>query len=170
MRRALSWDAFGRSVVAGTVSGAINLDASGTSPASMMAHLQGWAKGQVSGGELSGLDLGRGLREIERHRVDAVLPALNGGRTSFTTLAFSTRIADGIAAIDEGVVDGADARFSMGGQIDIGHRTLDLRALAAAPDPGTAKLRFDVSGTFDKVLVRPRHRRLCSPCRRSRTP
>ena len=81
--------------------------------------------------------------------------ALSGGRTPFQTLTFSARIADGIATIDEGTAEGSDARVSVTGHADLGHRGLMLQAIAAAPTPSTVAIGFDVSGTFDKVLVAP---------------
>ena len=151
----LSWDAFGRQVAAGTISGAANFESTGDSPEALMSHLQGWARGHATDGELSGIDLGRGLRELERQRIEAILPALHGGRTPFHTLTFSARIVDGVASLDEAAVNGPEAQFTIAGQTDIGKRSLDLHAFATAPSPATAKMRFDVGGTFDKIVVAP---------------
>ena len=50
----LSWDAFGRQVAAGTLSGTATLDSSGDSTAALMTHLQGWARGRISEGKSRG--------------------------------------------------------------------------------------------------------------------
>ena len=151
----LSWDVCGRQVAAGALSAAATLESSGDSTAALMAHLQGWAKGHVNDGELSGVDLGRNLREIERKDAGSALLATTGGRTPFKTLAFSTRIVDGIAAIDEGVIQGLDAGVTVTGDADIGRRGLALKAIATAPAPSAAVIQLDVSGSFDKIVIKP---------------
>ena len=156
---ALSWDAFGRQVAAGSVSGSANIESTGDSPAALMEHLQGWAKGRASDGELSGVDLGLGLRALTRSQVAAVTPALRAGRTPFQTFEVALRLADGIATIGEATMRGPDATLSITGDADIGKRTLDLHAVAATPAnavPGsTARLPFDVTGSLGKVIFAP---------------
>ena len=85
-----SWDAFRRQLATGALSGTLNVETSGDSPAALMAHLQGWAKGRASDGEIAGLDLGRSLRAIGvRHPAPGInlLAALPRGRTPFASAA-----------------------------------------------------------------------------------
>ncbi len=155
----LSWDAFGRQVATGSLSGSANVESTGDSPAALMGHLQGWAKGKVSDGELSGVDLGLGLRALAQGQVAAVMPALRAGRTPFGRFDVSLRIADGVATLGEATMRGPDATLSVGGQADVGGRTLDLHALAATPAdavPGPkARLPFDVTGSLGRLVFSP---------------
>ena len=155
----LSWDAFGRQVAAGSLTGSANVESTGDSPAALMKHLQGWAKGEVSDGELSGVDLGLGLRALAQGQTAAVVPALRAGRTPFKRFDVSLRVADGIATVGEATMRGPDAALSVDGQADLGRRTLDLHAVAATPAdavPGPrARLPFDVTGPLGKVVFSP---------------
>ena len=155
----LSWDAFGRQVAAGALTGSANVESTGDSPSALMRHLQGWAKGTVSDGELSGVDLGLGLRDLAQGQAAAVVPALRAGRTPFKRFDASLRLADGIATVRDTMMRGPDAALSVDGQADIGHRTLDLHAVAATPADAVlgprTRLPFDVSGSFGKVVFSP---------------
>lgn len=156
---ALTWDGFGRQLAAGSLSISANVESVGETPRALMKGLHGWAKGHASDGELSGIDLGHGLRELQRQHLEAVLPALRNGRTPFDTLRFGVQIVDGVATIDEGVLKGPDTTLSLGGKADIGNRSLDLRAIAMArsTDPGAtpAQMRFAIGGTFDRPILAP---------------
>lgn len=157
----LSWDAFGRQLAAGTVSASANLETSGDSPAALMGHLQGWAKGHAGDGELSGADIGRALREIAAKRIGSALLALRYGRTPFSNLTFSLRLADGVATIEDASMVGADSKLTVVGEADIGTRRLDLHALAVPPEAVSgaankgARLDAEVRGPFDHVVVTP---------------
>jgi AsmA protein len=156
---ALTWDGFGRQLAAGALSISANIESAGDTPMALMNGLHGWIKGRASDGELSGVDLGHGLREMDRQRFEAVLPALRNGRTSFGTMVFGLQIVDGVATIDEAVLRGPDTTLNVSGKADIGRRALDLRAIAASPDAdplaAVSTLRFDIGGTFDKPTVMP---------------
>jgi len=155
----VSWDALGRQVAAGTVSCTVDLESSGDSPAALMAHLQGWAKGRGRDGEFSGLDLGRGFREIDAGRSQAGLAALRRGRTSFSSLAFASRIGDGVAAVEDATLAGPDVAAAVTGSIDIGNRTLDLSATAAPlTDASPARpsgVAIGIKGSFEAPVVAP---------------
>ncbi len=155
----LSWDAFGRQVAAGSLTGSANVESTGDSPAALMKHLQGWAKGTVSDGELSGVDLGLGLRALAQGQAAAVIPALRAGRTPFRRFDASLRLAEGIATLSEAAMQGPDAALSVDGQADIGRRTLDLHAVAATPADAVsgpkARLPFDVTGSLGRLVFSP---------------
>ena len=160
---ALSWDAFGRQLAAGSLSVSANLEGAGDSVASLMNNLHGWTKGRASDGELSGVNLGLALRELAAQRYTGILPALHKGRTPFDTMLFSLQVADGVATIDDGLLKGADTVLTVDGKTDLGARALDLRATAAAPAGATVgatspvgpRLPFDIKGTFDQPVVTP---------------
>ncbi|MBE7220354.1 MAG: AsmA family protein, partial [Caulobacteraceae bacterium] len=158
----LSWDVLGRQVAAGLVSGSLNIETSGDSPAALMAHLQGWAKGRASDGEISGLDLGRALQVAGggRPASDAAeMAALRRGRTPFSSASVALRLADGVATIEEGRLEGPGADAAMTGSADIGARGLDLTATAVPPPaqaaPANDRLAVAISGGFDAPMLRP---------------
>ena len=162
---ALSWDALGRQVAAGMLSLSVNLESAGDSPASLMAALRGSAKGRVSDGELSGVDLGEGLHEIALNHLDALLPALRNGRTLFKTLDCGLRLAGGVATVENGALQGPDVTLALTGRADVARRQLDLRSLvtprvAAKPDGGephlpTPRLSLAITGSVDQPVVMP---------------
>ena len=151
----LSWDVLGRQVAAGTVSGSLNIETSGDSPAALMAHLQGWTKAHAHDGEISGLDLGRGLQAMTTQHGATALAAFRRGRTPFTDLAVALRFADGIATVEDGTMKGLDSTIAVTGTADIGNRGLDLAATAAKPDDAKAADGLDVAikGSFDVPVV-----------------
>ena len=151
----LSWDVLGRQVAAGLVSGSLNIETSGDSPAALMAHLQGWTKARAHDGEISGLDLGRGLQAMATQKGAAALASFRRGRTPFTDLAFALRLADGIATVEDAKMNGPDSAVAVTGTADIGNRGLDLAATAAKPDdakPGDG-LAVAIKGSFDTPVV-----------------
>ncbi len=168
----LSWDALGRQVAAGTLSCSANIDTAGDSPAALMAHLQGWAKGRARDGEVSGLDLGRGLRDLDAKRTDAGLAAMRRGRTPFSSLAFAVRLADGVATVEDATMAGPDATAAVTGSADIGNRGLDLSATASPPQdtakPAGTHLAVGIKGSFDTPVFAPHLQAAVSPLRAPR--
>jgi AsmA protein len=155
---ALSWDLFGRQLTAGTVSASINFETSGETPAALVANARGWAKGGAINGEVSDIDIGHGLREVARGRLDAVLPALREGQTTFQSFVFGLDLDGGVATFEDGLLKGQDCILTVEGKADIAHRALDLAARATTTgtiDGAAPKLRFDIGGTFDRAIVSP---------------
>ena len=160
----LSWDAFGRQIATGALSGSASIETAGDSPAGLIGHLQGWTKGQARDGELSGTDLGRALRARASQRLDVVMSALRAGRTPYTGVSYAVRFSDGVATIDDGTMQGPEAALTLAGTIDLGTCGLDLHADVAPPKPAAAAsgapdgrpgIRFDLRGTLDQLVVEP---------------
>ena len=153
---ALGWDLFGRQLVAGTLSGSGSLEGTGDTPASLLAHLQGWVKGTVTGGEISGVNLGRGLAAAQRGSMDIALASLRNGRTPVSTLTLGIRLSDGVAAVEDAAMKGPDADLTVTGETNIAAQTCAFRVLASVP-PGLtpATLRFALTGWFNRFLVGP---------------
>ena len=156
---ALGWDLVGRQVAAGAVSGSGAFETGGADVAALAAHLKGWARGRAADGDLTGADLGLGLRALARGRSDEAAAALKAGRTPFRTLSFDLRLDDGVAMIGEAAMQGRDTSLTAGGSIDLGKRRLDLHAVASTPEVATsgprATLPLDIAGPFDKPAVTP---------------
>ncbi len=155
----LSWDALGWQLAGGTSSASANLETTGDSAAALASRVQGWIKAQAADGEISGIDLGRDLREATRAPV-AKTPSLTGtGSTSFSRMLLNLQVANGVALIDETSMQGVSAGVALVGSVDLGARRIDLRAAVRSPksnaaDP-TAAWRFDVEGPFDKLVAVP---------------
>ena len=128
---ALGWDLVGRQVAAGSLSGAGAFETGGADIAALMANLKGWARGTATDGDVTGPDLGLGLRALARGRRDEAAAArLSAGRTAFSTLSFDLRLDGGVATIGEAAMQGRDASLTASGSIDIGARRFDLQAVA----------------------------------------
>lgn len=151
---ALSWGLFGRQIAAGILSGSANLETSGDSPSSLVAHLAGWAKARGKDGEISEVDLGRALRAKQSGAPPTVYPALRNGRTLVSTMDMSLHIANGLATVEQAAMRGPDEVVQMRGQADLSTRTLDLHATASLPDaPSGPQLNFAVTGQLDKPAL-----------------
>ena len=155
---ALGWDLVGRQVAAGSLSGAGAFESGGADVAALMAHLKGWVRGSATDGDITGADLGLGLRALAHGRTDEAAAALKAGRTPFSTLLFDLRLDDGVATIGEAAMRGRDSNLTATGSIDIGTRRLDVHAVAATPEVATsgprATLPLQVEGPFDKPVMR----------------
>lgn len=157
----LSWDAFGRQIISGSIGGSLNVAASGSSLASLARHLQGWTRGSVTGGEVFGMDVGRALREADRKRLSGVVSALESGRTAFTSLDCETRLSGGVATIDVASLHGPAVAAEVTGSADLADRELDLRAVASLPsvdqpkDVQNTPLDFSIKGSFRDARVEP---------------
>lgn len=154
---AIGWDLFGRQVAAGSLSGSGAFESAGVDTAALMAHLKGWARGSASDGDLTGTDLGLGLRALARGRTAEAEAALKAGRTPFQTLSFDLRLVDGIATIGDASMQGRDATLTATGSVDLATRQLDLRAVAATPEVAVsgprAKLPLEIGGSFEKPAI-----------------
>ena len=155
---ALGWDLVGRQVAAGSLSGAGAFESAGTDISSLVSHLKGWVRGSATDGDLTGADLGLGLRAIARGRADEAAAALKAGRTPFSTLSFDLRLDEGIATIGEAAMRGRDSDLTAAGSIDLGTRRLDVHAVAAAPEAAAsgprATLPLEIDGPFDRPVMR----------------
>ena len=160
----LTWDAFGWQAASGTLSGSANLESEGQTPAALMAHLQGWAKGRASDGEISGFDLRHELQVAGQTDKGSAEPIPLGGRTAFSSTEVRLHIAGGNATVERGDLSGASAALTVAGVADLAKRALALHASMQPPNPsldGNADgraprtLRFGVTGNFDHVVIAP---------------
>lgn len=122
---------------AGRAEAAVRVEASGHSPAALVATLEGTLDLGVRDGVLQGLDLGAlqaAAMEPELILAEAGLRrALAGGATGFERLEVAARLAEGRAALTAaGLLTEGGAAATATGSVDFGRGTLDLR-LAARP-------------------------------------
>jgi uncharacterized protein involved in outer membrane biogenesis len=153
----LSWDALGRQVATGSLSGSASFDAMGPSPAALIDHLNGSIDARVNGGEFSLLDLGRGLRASDARRLESAMPSIGSARAPFRDLSFGLRLVDGSATLEDAVLHGTALTMKATGAVDLPARELHV-AVAASPAGETGEgagkpLRIELGGSFDKILV-----------------
>lgn len=147
---ALGWDILGRQVASGTLSGSGAFETEGATIAALMSHAGGWARGRAADGDVTGADLGLGLRAFAAGNAGEAAAALRSGRTPFQALAFDLRLADGVATLGEATLQGRDARLEMGGTVDLGRQRSDLHGVARGIDgaAATASLPLAVTGAL----------------------
>lgn len=155
----LSFDAFGWAEIYGSMTGAIDIETAGGSVKDLMRNLSGTAHADVAHGQLGSIDLESALRRIDKRPL-GLLTDIRRGRTPFERASFGLRFLDGVASIEEGVLENANLRLSFGGTVDFGDRSLDLHAVAmppsAEPRNGTGQdFRFDITGSWDEVSFTP---------------
>ncbi|CAH2599472.1 AsmA family protein [Rhodovastum atsumiense] len=135
-------------LVTGRVDAGLSLEASGYSPAALLATLSGEARVTAMDGTLTGFSLASatgGLPEA------ALRTALSGGTTAFTRLDLALRARRGVMEVTEARMTGASGAVTLGGSVDLGGSTADLRfgLLPAVADPPVVGLRLN--GPLDQL-------------------
>jgi hypothetical protein len=139
----------------------LDLGAQGLSERQIVETLQGQVQVSVAGGSVTGIDIDRSLRALQRGRLGSVAPRRED-RTPFRSLAGTFEIANGIARTQDLKLDGEHVEVSGKGQIELGSRridcTLDTKITGgqaeegAAIKIGTIELPIAISGP----LARPK--------------
>ncbi|WP_141563097.1 AsmA family protein [Teichococcus rhizosphaerae] len=116
---------------AGRVEAALDLRATGHSPAALLATLDGQAKLSVRDGILTGADLRGALAAAERADLVAaeagLRAALGDGATAFEGLDLAARIRSGRAVLEQGRMAMAEtAGASLAGELDLARGGMDL--------------------------------------------
>lgn len=157
---ALSFDALGWPEFYGTLTGMLDVEASGSNLRELMHNLDGTAHIDVGQGQLGGLDLESALRRIDRSPL-ALLTDIRHGRTAFDRASLGLRFTNGVASIEDGKLESPALKLAFGGTVDFGERALDLHAVATSP-VGAAKpgkqpsdFRFDFGGSWDDLTFTP---------------
>jgi uncharacterized protein involved in outer membrane biogenesis len=119
----------------GEAEGEARLEATGSSPAALLATLSGEAGLTIRRGILTGLDAAAVGRAAAAGDEAALRSALAGGSTGFDTLALRAALAAGRATLQEGRATGEGVALSLGGELDIARAALDLTATQKPADP-----------------------------------
>ena len=157
---AFSWDRFGDSHVSGQANGHLSLEGKGASFAQIARTLTGHGDLDIANGDIVGLDVERALRRIEKRPLASAVD-IRSGRTPFDRARVAATIVDGVAAIDDGAIDGDGFAIALSGSAQIPDRRLDLRAIVStggtgdAAKPRTQVFAFDVAGPWDHPDVVP---------------
>lgn len=147
--------------IAGTTTGAADLESRGSSMNDLMRSLKGSVEIDMASGEFAGIDLDRAFRRLDRRPLS--LPEeIHRGATAFETATFVLEIAKGVAAVETGRLRTPVVDLSVGGSADLAERSLNLHAVAipgaetqGASEHENRKFRFDVAGSFDDPLFLP---------------
>jgi AsmA protein len=130
-----------------------NLRATGFAASDSILSLTGQASATLTMGAVDGVSVEEALRRSQRHPVD-VARSLGNGATHFSRGRLRLTIADGVATIDEGRIEGPGSTIDFGGMIDIAGRAWQAQARAVqsdaegAPSPDAARLTIILSGPW----------------------
>ncbi|MBO1080821.1 AsmA family protein [Roseomonas haemaphysalidis] len=130
---------------AGQADAALDLWATGHSPAAMLSTLGGTAQVTLRGGTLTGIDLGEALRAAARpDAAEALRRAMMGGATAFDQLDATLRLNAGRAMLQQGriALDGQGGAATVAGELDLARGSLDLALLLAPPEGPPFGLRL----------------------------
>jgi AsmA protein len=119
--------------------------------------LSGTASLIAHDGAIAGINVEQLLRRLERRPLSG-----NGdfrsGRTPFDQLALTLKIDQGQVSVDDMHLTGPAVRLSVGGQVSVPARDLDLKGVATLASNETANefdLPFVVQGPWDDPIMLP---------------
>jgi AsmA protein len=135
----------------------LNIEGSGPSVLAVTNTLSGTASLNAHNGALAGINVEQLLRRLERRPLSG-----NGdfrtGRTPFDQLALTLKIEQGQVSVDDMHLTGPAVRLSVGGQVSVPTRDLDLKGVATLASNETANefdLPFVVQGPWDDPIMLP---------------
>jgi len=147
--------------IAGSTTGAADLETRGASVSDLVRNLKGNAEIGLASGELAGIDLDRAFHRLDKRPL-SLGEELHHGATAFEAASFTLAIGRGVAAVETGRLRTPVIDLIVGGTADLVERSLNLHAVATpgaemqgAPAHENRKFRFDVAGSFDDPLFLP---------------
>ena len=136
---------------------ALDIEGSGSSVLAVTNTLSGTASLNAHSGALAGINLEQLLRRLERRPLSG-----NGdfrtGRTPFDQFILGIKINQGQISVEDMHLDGPAVRLTVGGQISVPTRDLDLKGVATLVSSETANefdLPFVVQGQWDDPIMLP---------------
>ena len=136
---------------------ALNIEGSGASVLAVTSTLNGTASLTAHDGAIAGINVEQLLRRLERRPLSG-----NGdfrtGRTPFDKFALNLKIDQGQVSINDVHLDGPAVRLTVGGQVSVPTRDLDLKGVATLVSSATANefdLPFVVQGQWDDPIMLP---------------
>ena len=157
---ALLWDAYGKPGIAGALDSTIALDAVGDSMAALMRSLNGRASLALADGEISGVDLERALRRLEKRPLSSAFD-IRSGRSTLDKASATIKIDKGVAEIADGAALGPGFTLAFDGVAQLPERSLAMKAVAQEAD-GAGKpndkgmnIAFDIAGGWDELTLTP---------------
>jgi AsmA protein len=136
---------------------ALNIEGSGSSVLAVTNTLNGTASLNAYNGALAGINVEQLLRRLERRPLSG-----NGdfrsGRTPFDQFVLTLKSERGQVSVDDMHMAGPAVRLSVGGQVSVPTRDLDLKGVATLASNETANefdLPFVVQGQWDDPIMLP---------------
>jgi AsmA protein len=129
----LLWDAFGKPILAGALNATLALDGSGDTMGTLMQSLNGRASVALVDGEISGVDLEKALRQLEKRPLSSAFD-IRSGRSALDAASATAKIENGVADIAEGVARGPGFSLAFSGAARLPDRSLSVRAVAREAD------------------------------------
>ena len=138
----------------------IAVEATGNNVLGLTRTMNGTAQLIGRQGAIVGLNVEQLLRRLERRPLSGT-GDFRTGRTPFEKMTMNVKIAQGIATIENGLIEGPKVRLALGGQASIPGREFDLRGVAALVGSGPAgappafELPFMVQGPWEDPIMLP---------------
>ena len=136
---------------------ALDIEGSGASVLAVTSTLNGTASLTAHDGAIAGINVEQLLRRLERRPLSG-----NGdfrtGRTPFDKFALNLKIEQGEVSVNDVHLDGPAVRLTVGGQVSVPTRDLDLKGVATLVSSATANefdLPFVVQGQWDDPIMLP---------------
>jgi AsmA protein len=150
---------FGLRRVTGKGNIAFAAEGSGDSVLAVTQTLNGTASLTGHNGSLNGLNIEQLLRRLERRPLSGG-GEFRSGKTPFDKLEIALKIVNGVATVEDMILNGTSVKLAVNGSASIPMRELDLKgnaALAVASRPGTEpfSLPFIVQGSWDDPIMLP---------------
>jgi AsmA protein len=135
------------------------LEATGDSVMALTRTLAGTGSLMARQGAIAGFNVEQLLKRLEQRPL-SIGGDFRRGRTPFERLSATVKIAEGMAAVEDVVLEGGVVRLALGGSASIPARDLDLKGTAtlisttadAAP---VFELPFVVQGPWDDPIMLP---------------
>jgi AsmA protein len=150
---------FSAPVMTGNGRAQFAVEASGASPAAMVASLAGTASLEASDGSILGVNLEEALRRGRRRPID-VERDMRAGGTAFDKLDASLALEDGRARVGRAVMTSHGVTAELSGLIDLVARSWALRVKAVQTDAAgeesqdAAHLTVDIAGPWARPTIR----------------
>jgi len=129
------------------------LRTAGFAPSDSILSLAGQVSATLRAGAIDGFSVEEAIRRGQ-HRPIEVARDLADGATHFSRARVRLSVADGVATIDEGRVEGPGTAIEFGGMVDVANRAWQAQARAVqadtqgAPSPDAARLTIVLSGPW----------------------
>jgi AsmA protein len=156
----LLWDATGRPDFSGLMDANMTLTATGDSVLTLMRDLDGRATLTLTQGEISGIDLERALRRIDKRPLSTALN-IRSGRSALERVEAVLEIAKGTAVVESATARGPGFTMQFSGSTRIPDRALAFKALAheadanGRPRENGMQLGFDLTGDWGEPNFLP---------------
>jgi AsmA protein len=149
---------FGFRRLDGTANVQVALEARGGHMADFARTTSGQATISAVEGAVHGFNAEAILRRLERRPLASTGSDARSGRTPYDRIAATLRMANGVATIEDMVLDGPIVRLNMAGTIQIPVRELDMHGVAMlkrSTREGNFELPFIVQGNWDSPFALP---------------